>query len=264
MSRAISTPAPLRILYRDLTFYRRIWKANMVSAFLQPMLYLIGFGVGVGALVDRSAGSTDLLGGVSYFAFYATALLATTAMFTSSQEALWPTMDGFQWSEAYRAMVSTPLEPDDVVNSLTLYYSARAAVGAVGVAAVLALFDETRSWGLLLAIPAAVLTGAAFAVPLAAWTATRTTDNSFPAILRFAIIPMFLFSGAFFPIEQLPGWLQPVAWVTPLWHGVELCRGAVLGGLSATAATGHVAVLAAYVAVGWAACRMTFRRRLQP
>jgi lipooligosaccharide transport system permease protein len=259
-----ATPAPLRIIYRDVVFYRRIWKANAMSAFLQPILYLVGFGVGVGALVDRGTGSTELLGGASYFAFYATALLATTAMFTSSQEALWPTMDGFQWSESYRAMVATPLEPRDVAASLSLYYSARAAVGAVGVATVLALFDETRSWGLLAAIPAAILTGAAFAVPLAAWTATRTTDNSFPAILRFGIIPMFLFSGAFFPIEQLPSWLQLVALVTPLWHGVELCRGTVLGGLGAIEAVAHVAVLAAYVGAGWLACLVTFRRRLQP
>ena len=75
---------------------------------------------------------------------------------------------------------------------------------------------------------------------------------------------MFLFSGAFFPVEQLPGWLQPVAAVTPLYHGVELCRGAVLGGLSAGAALGHVAVLGLYVGGGLIACRITFRRRLQP
>ena len=102
----MNTPAPLRILNRDVTFYRRIWKANLVSALLQPILYLVGFGIGVGTLVDRGTGSVELPGGVSYFAFYASALIATTAMFTSSQEALWPTMDGFQWSNAYRAMVA--------------------------------------------------------------------------------------------------------------------------------------------------------------
>ena len=259
-----TTPAPLRIIYRDTVFYRRIWKANLVSSFLQPMLYLVGFGVGVGALVDQGAGPAELPGGVSYFAFYSTALLATTAMFTSSQEALWPTMDGFQWSEAYRAMVATPLTPGDVAASLTLYYGCRAAIGATGVAIVLSVFGETRSWGLIPAIAAAVLTGLAFAVPLSASTASRTTDNSFPAILRFGLIPMFLFSGAFFPIEQLPGWLQPLAWVTPLFHGVELCRGAVLGGLGAGAAASHVFVLGAYVVAGAVAGRITFDRRLRP
>ena len=260
----MSSPAALRVAYRDLVFYRRIWRSNLVAAFAQLMLYLLGIGMGVGALVDRGPGSAEVLGGVTYFAFYSSALLATTAMFTASQESLWATADGFQWSNAYRAMVSTPIAPRSVATGLLLYYAAKTAVGAVGVAMVLALFDDTRSWGLVAAVPAAVLTGLAVAVPLASWTSTRTTDSSFPAILRFGIIPMFLFGGAFYPIEQLPGWLQPVAWVTPLWHGVELCRGAILGGLSGAEAFLHVAVLSAFVTAGWVSCTVTFRRRLHP
>ena len=75
---------------------------------------------------------------------------------------------------------------------------------------------------------------------------------------------MFLFGGAFYPIEQLPDWLEPVAWVTPLWHGVELCRGAVLGGVGFGETLLHVVVLAAFAAGGWLACSITFRRRLFP
>ena len=258
------TPGPVRVWFREFTFYRRIWKANVLAAFLQPVLYLLGVGIGVGTLVDEGPGSTDVLGGVSYFAFYATALLATTAMFTASQEALWPTMDGFMWSHAYHAMVSTPIEPGEVATGLAMHHATRTAIGATGVAAVLAVFPDTRSWGLIPAIPVATLCGMAFALPLAAWTATRSRDISFPAILRFAIIPMFLFGGAFYPITQLPGWLQKVAWITPLWHGVELCRGLVLGGLEATDALAHLAVLVAFVVGGWAACQVTFRRRLRP
>jgi lipooligosaccharide transport system permease protein len=260
----MGTPAPLRVAYRDLVVYRGIWKANFAGSFIQPMLYLLGIGLGVGELVDRGPDSAELLGGVSYFGFYSSALLATTAMFTASQQALWPTMDGFQWSNAYRAMVSTPIEPRDVATGLTIYFAARAAVGAVGVAVVLALFDDTRSWGLIPAVLAAVLTALAFAVPIAAWTSTRTTGDSFTAIFRFGVMPMFLFSGAFYPIKQLPDWLEPVAWLTPLWHGVELCRGMVLGGLPGAETVGHVAALMAYVVIGWTVCTITFRRRLQP
>ena len=142
----MNTPAALRVAYRDLVFYRRIWRANFAAAFVQPMLYLLGIGIGVGKLVDRGPDSAELLGGVSYFAFYSSALLATTAMFTASQESMWPTADGFQWSNAYRAMVSTPIEPRDVATGLMLYFTARTAIGATGVATVLALFDDTRSW----------------------------------------------------------------------------------------------------------------------
>lgn len=258
----MSTPAAVRVWSRELTFSRRIWKSLALAALFQPLLYLLGVGVGVGALVDAGPGSGDILGGTSYFAFYATALFATTAMFTSAQESLWPTLDGFQWSEGYKAMVATPLSPDDVLAGVTLHHVFRTALTATGLAVVLLFFEETRTIGLLPAIAGAVLTGLAFALPITAWTARCTTDVTFPAILRFAIIPLFLFGGAFYPIEQLPGWLQPVAWVTPLWHGVELCRGSVLGGLTVSDSVLHVGVLAAYIGVGLRLSRRQFRRRL--
>lgn len=253
----------VRVWRRDWAFFGRVWKSYAVGSFVQPLLYLLGVGVGVGSLVDAGPAAGDLLGDTSYFAFYASALLATTVMFTSSQEALWPTMDGFLWSNAYRAMVATELEPHDVVDGLVLNHAMKATMGAGGVAVVLAAFDDTRSLGLVPAVPAAVLVALAFALPLTAWTATRTTDKSFPAILRFGIIPMFLFGGAFYPIEQLPDALEPVAWFTPLWHGVELCRGLVLGGLVADRALLHVGVLAAFAGAGYLAARRSFDRRLR-
>jgi lipooligosaccharide transport system permease protein len=259
----VSTLAPVRVFARDWVYFKRIWRAVLIGSVLQPMMYLLGVGLGVGALVDAGADSAELLGGVSYAAFYATAVIATTAMFVCGQEALWPTMDGFTWSNAYRSMIATPIEPRDVAFGLMLHYGLRALVSTTGVVVVLLMFDETRTLGLLAAIPVGVLTGWSFAMPFAAWTATRQTDSSFPGIIRFGIIPMFLFGGAFYPIEQLPGWLQPVAWFTPLWHGVELCRGVVLGGLGAAMAVVHVTALCVFVAGGLVACTITFERRLR-
>ena len=135
------------------------------------------------------------------------------------------------------------------------------AIAAGGVAVVLALFAETRSPGLLPAVAFAVLTGLAFGPPIAAWASTRQTDNAFVAVQRFVIVPMFLFAGAFYPVAQLPAWLRPLAYVTPLWHGVELCRGAVLGTLGLAEALVHLAVLAR-PAAGYLVCRRTFARRL--
>jgi lipooligosaccharide transport system permease protein len=240
-----------------------IWKSNLLGAVIQPLMYLLGVGVGVGALVDEGAGNVELLGGSSYLAFYAAAIVATASMFVGAQEALWPTMDGFSWSNAYRAATSTPLTPRDVVTGLMIHYAIRVAISASGVALVLTLFDETRGVGLVAAIPAGVLTGLSFSMPFAAWTATRTSDTSFPAIMRFGIIPMFLFGGAFYPVEQLPDWLEPVTWATPLWHGVELCRGAILGGLGAGRVVLHVGSLLAFVTAGYIASAITFERRLR-
>ena len=260
----MATPAAVRIAERELLLYRRIWRENVIGAFVQPFLYLIGVGVGVGSLVDDGGRSAELLGDVSYFSFYATALLATTTMFNTSQEALWPTMDGFRWSNAFRGMVGTPLEPRDLATAFLLTFGSRALITSSGVACVLALFPSTRSLGLLAGVPVAILCGLAFAMPIAAWTGSRDGDNTFPAIMRFVIMPMFLFGGAFYPIGQLPEALQVIAWITPLWHAIELSRGVVLGGLDLTTGLGHLGVLVAYIAAGWIACTLVFNRRLRP
>ncbi|MGI9608387.1 MAG: ABC transporter permease [Acidimicrobiales bacterium] len=260
----MSTPAALRVANREFVLYRRVWRQNVTGALVQPLLYLLGVGLGIGSLVDDGADSAELLGGASYFGFYATALLSTTAMFIAGQEALWQTMNGFHWDNAYRAMVATPIRPRDVATGMVLRFAGRAGVGSLGVAIVLLFFDETRSWGLFAAVPVGIMCGLAFAMPLAAWTSTRMTDNSFPAILRFVLTPMFLFGGAFYPIDQLPAVIRPVAWVTPLWHAIELCRGAILGGLGSGLAVLHLTVLVLYVVGGWWVCTITFRRRLWP
>lgn len=259
----MSWSAAWRVFERDLVFLRRIWVSVLLGSIVQPVMYLLGVGVGVGTLVDRGADSATTLGGLSYLAFYATALLATTPMFIAGQEALWPTLDGFKWNNAYRAMIATPVNPADVVVGQLLRFATRAFITVSGVAVVLSFFDDTRSWGLIAAIPFGVLTGLAFAMPFAAWTGSREGEASFPAIIRFGIVPMFLFAGAFYPIEQLPEVLRPIAWVTPLWHGVELCRGVVTGGLAVGRALIHVAVLLAYVAAGTAASMVTFDRALR-
>jgi lipooligosaccharide transport system permease protein len=259
----MSTPAAVRVWGSSVALYRQIWRSNLLGSLLQPLLYLLGMGVGVGSLVDSGPGSEDILGGVDYVSFLAPSLLATTAMIVVTQESMWPVMDGFTWGYAYRAMAATPLRARDIVHGVALWHATRGAIAAGGVAVVLALFPATRSWGLVPAVPFAVLTGMAFAGPITAWSASRRSgDQSFPAIMRFGIVPMFLFAGAFYPITQLPGWLQPVARLTPLYHGVELCRGAVLHTLGALDACVHVAVLAAFWGVGIALSTRTFTRRL--
>lgn len=260
----MSTPTTLRVWESELAVYRKVWKSHVLLAFVQPLLYLLGIGLGVGALIDVNTDSTAALGGISYFAYLAPALLATTAMISAGQASLWQVLDGFFWGNRYRAMAATPLTPGDIATGLMLWHATRTAIGVAGVAGVLALFAETRSWGLLVAVPVAVLTGLAFALPISAWSSTRYGGGSFPTIIRFGLLPMFLFGGAFFPIDELPGWLQPVAYVTPLWHGIELCRGVVIESSSPGNVVVHLLVLVTYVFAGWIACRLFFARRLRP
>lgn len=260
----MSTPASVRVWEGYFTYYRVHWKSNVFGAFVQPFLYLLGMGVGVGTLIDTRSGSAaaSSLGGLSYYEFLAPALLATTGMMLGTGEALWPVMSGFKWQRFFHAQAQTPLSTAQIVGGLTLWQATRAGIGVAGVGVVLALFPGTRRWGLLAAVPFGVLTALAFAGPLIAWAATRETERSFPNIMRFVITPLFLFGGAFYPVDELPDWLAPVAKLTPLWHGVELCRGAVHGTLTAAALAVHVAVLAGLVVLGMALSQRAFRTRL--
>jgi lipooligosaccharide transport system permease protein len=121
---------------------------------------------------------------------------------------------------------------------------------------LMVLFGAVESWAGVLALPAAVLTGLAFGTPMTAYAVTRESDQGFSAIFRFVVIPMFLFSGTFFPVTQLPVVLEWLAYLTPLWHGVALCRGLSLGTIGVWAALGHTAVL---VGVAIAGLLVSFR-----
>ncbi|MGH9098079.1 MAG: ABC transporter permease, partial [Acidimicrobiales bacterium] len=114
----------------------------------------------------------------------------------------------------------------------------------------------------ILALPAGVLTGLAFGAPMAAFAATREKDASFPTLYRLVVVPLFLFSGSFFPISQLPIVLQYVAYVTPLYHGVSLCRDLTLGTVHGWVDLGHACYLGIWATAGYWAGRRTFARRL--
>jgi lipooligosaccharide transport system permease protein len=107
-----------------------------------------------------------------------------------------------------------------------------------------------------------VLTGLAFAPVLMAWAVTRTGDTSFSVLMRFLMVPLFLFSGTFFPVTQIPAWLRPIAYLTPLWHGVELSRALSMGTVAPGAAAVHVGYLLVLAAAGFGLAHVTYRRRL--
>ncbi len=125
-------------------------------------------------------------------------------------------------------------------------------------------FGASRSPLLVLAIPVAVLTGLSFATPIMAFTATQRTPDRFAALFRFGITPLFLFSGTFYPIETLPTFLQPVAWLSPLWHGADACRQLMLGTVDRNPVLFviHLAVLVAITAIGALLAARTIEARL--
>ena len=250
----------LRVAEREARVWRRFWRSSALTLVLMPLMFLGAIGLGLGGLVDENTGS---VGGVDYLAFVAPGILAASAMQGAAGQSLWPVMGGMKWIRTFHGAAATPLRPGDVFGGWVLWIGAREAMNASIFVAVAALLGAVTSpWGVL-AVPAAALTGLAFAAPISAYSAVQASDLGFPVIMRVGILPLFLFSGTFFPVDQLPEWLQPVAWASPLWHGVELCRGATTGSLGIGAA-GHVAYLAAWIAVGcWFGVR-NFASRLAP
>jgi lipooligosaccharide transport system permease protein len=257
----MATPGAVRSFEYWAASYRRTWRGSVTASFLNPVLFLLAMGLGLGSLIDRSH-RTASLGGHHYVVFLAPGLLAATAMQIAGTESTYPVMAAVKWVRQYQAMLATPLRIVDVFLGHLLYVAARLAVAAVIFLAVMAAFGATASSWALLAVPGAILTGLAFAAPLMAWAVTMERDGSFAPVFRFVLIPMFLFSGTFFPVSQLPAAIQPVAYVTPLWHGVDLCRSVALGTATPGRTLGHVAVLAALTAAGVAAGTVTYRRKL--
>ncbi|MGD9703028.1 MAG: ABC transporter permease [Acidimicrobiia bacterium] len=250
------------VVEAKLLLFRRLWRANVLSSFGQPLFYLLAMGVGVGSLVNRNASSEQLLGGVPYVAFIAPGLLATTAMVVATVESTWPVLGGFKWERSYHAMSATPLDAVDIVLGHLAWIALRVAIACTAVALVMAIIPETRSTGLPLAILFAIVTAIAIAMPTAAYAATREGDGGFAAFQRFVVTPLLLFGGAFFPISQLPAWMRPITYATPLWHGVELCRQVSLHRLGVAAALGHLAYLALWIVGGTYMAIAMFRRRL--
>lgn len=255
----LSRPLWLRGLGYWAYQYKRTWRSSITTSFLYPVLYLAAMGVGLGSLVDKHA---HQVGGVPYLDFIAPGLLAATAMQIGANEAMYPVMGAIKWMRTYFAMLATPLRVVDVLRGHLGWIVVRLLLVSTIYLGVVAVFGVVRSPLAILALPAAVATGTAFAAPIAAFAATQDKDVGFTTIYRFGLIPLFLFSGTFFPVTQLPGWLQPVADVTPLYNGVALCRGLVLGTATLRPSIGHAAYLVALTALGYWLARGTFRRRL--
>jgi lipooligosaccharide transport system permease protein len=250
---------PLRAYEHWLAQYKRVWRGTVGTSLVNPLLYLAALGVGLGTIVDRSANAPA---GVPYLDFIAPGLLAAAAMQTAATESSWPVMGAIKWTRTYYAMTATPLTERDVLIGHQLFVVTRVLTASSAYLLVVALFGAVNSWLGLLAIPVAVVIGTAFSMPMAAYASSVEHDHSFPPIFRFLIVPMFLFSGTFFPVSQMPLVFELLAYVTPIWHGVELCRGLMLGTIDALPALGHLAYLLAWSVGGFLLARRSYRKRL--
>ena len=251
--------AVLMVMYSFWTWYRRGWRATLVSSVVQPVLFLLAFGVGFGSLV-RSGAAT---GGVPYLVYLAPGLLTMSAVQIGGFECTYPVMSGFKWQRVYWGMAASPITPGQVAVGHLCWVAARMLSSGAVYLVVIALVGGARGPGVLISLVVATLCGSSFAALTMAFAAgVEREGTAFASFFRFVLIPMTLFAGTFFPITQLPAWLRPVAWVTPLWHGTELARGAALGTLHWWPALGHLGYLLVLLGVGVALSRWRFTARL--
>ena len=251
-------PATVRIVETHAAAYRRVWKGSVITSFATPVLFLLAMGLGMGTLVDDSGG----VGGVSYLSFLAPGLLAATGMQVAATESAWRVHGAIKWQKTYHAALATPVGTGDLASGHLLWVAVRVFLAATVFALVMTLFGVATPGGAALAVVPTVLTGLAFAGPITAFSASLENDYYLAGLFRFGIVPMFLFSGTFFPVTQLPAWSMPVAFATPLWHGVQLARAASLGVDTYFALPVHVAYLLVWVIGGWALALWRFRVRL--
>jgi lipooligosaccharide transport system permease protein len=241
--------------------YRRTWRGSVISSFVVPLLYILAMGVLLGGFIKGDPAKLE--GATSYLSFVAPGMLAAQSMTTVFGEVTYPVMGMIKWNRSYFGMIATPLEVPDIVFAHLGFVVFRVGLVSAVFLAVMAPFGVFSSVpGVLVAFLVQLLIGLAFAVPLYALTAALRNESGFALVFRLGMIPMFLFSGAFFPVSNLDRWMEVVARFTPLWHGVDLTRMLVLGRVDAPLALVHVAYLGALALAGWLLATRLLHRRL--
>ncbi|MGH2706886.1 MAG: ABC transporter permease [Actinomycetota bacterium] len=212
-----------RLWARNAFIYRRTYKLNILPNFFEPLLYLMAMGFGLGAYLSR-------VNGVRYIDFIAPGLVAVSAMYGASFEVTWNCFFKMAERNVYDGCIATPLTIEDVALGEILWGATRALIYGVTFLATASLFGVVHSWWALAAPMAIGLVGLMFSVIGLTYTAVIQNMDFFAYYWTLFITPMFLFSGIFFPLDRLPGWVQSVAWFVPLHQAARLMRALILQG----------------------------------
>jgi lipooligosaccharide transport system permease protein len=237
------------------------WSIIMYSVG-HPVAYLFAMGVGLATLVDSQGGAA--FGGVGYVTFVAPALLVSAAVMTAANEFTFPVMDGFKWRRTYYGPHASPLTPQQIAAGHIMAVTLRFLLQSAVYFAAVALFGAAPGgWGWV-TILVATLAALSFGLPLMAYSASITEDKGqFALVMRFIVMPLFLFSGTFFPLDTLPPAVRWIGWISPIWHGTELGRVFSYGYQEAPLLTLlHAAVLAGLALLGWFLTRRRFAARM--
>jgi len=246
----------LPVWRRNLRVWRKLIWPSLLGHFGEPVLYLLAFGYGLGELIGQ------LDSGMPYIVFIASGIVCSSAMFTSSFEALYSAYTRMETQQTWAAMLGAPLSVDDIVLGEAIWAASKSllSAGAIGVVAVgLGILDLA---GMLLALPVVFLASLAFASMALIVTALSPSYDFFLYYFTLLLTPMLLLSGVFFPIEQLPTPVAALAYLLPLAHMVEVVRPLAVGAGLPPGALLHLLVPVLYVAGAFSVASYLFRRRL--
>lgn len=237
------------------------WHSVVGYALLTPLLYVLAMGVGLGSLVDANSGGID---GVPYLIFVAPGLLVATVVMSAGNELMYPVMDGFKWGRLYFGRAATAASPTQVAVGELVAVGVRMVGEAALFWVALILLDAVDPRWSWLMLPISALAGMALGSLIMAFSATLQDEGyQFSMIQRFVLTPMFLFAGTFYPLETMPGYLQWIGWISPMWHGTQLARAVSYGlELSPGQVAIHLGFLVIMLAVGATFATRMFVRRL--
>jgi lipooligosaccharide transport system permease protein len=215
----------LHMIERNLLVYKHGW-LMLFSGFFEPLFYLLSIGFGLGQLVGEVRGPGGEL--IPYALFVAPALLGTSAMNGAIAESTFNFFFKLNYDKTFASILTTPMSPADVSLGELVWALIRGGLYTLGFLGVMVVFGLAKSPLIILTLPAALLIGFAFAAVGMAATSFMRTWQDFD-LINLVILPMFLFSGTFFPIDTLPETVRTIVVLTPLWHGVDLLRGLTVG-----------------------------------
>jgi lipooligosaccharide transport system permease protein len=221
------TPLVWTVCYRNLVVFKKNWKSNLMFNFIEPVLYLVAMGYGLGSYVQN-------IEGMSYLQFVAPGLVASSAMWATAAECTYDSFVRLHYQRVYEAITATPVSVEELIAAEMFYGAFKSVLYGSVIIVVLCLLGLVASPWVLLAPPVLALAGLIFAELSMVWTSFAPRIETFNYFFTLLITPMFLFGGVFFPVEGLPAVVRSLSWLTPLYHSVALVRAFVLGAVSSS------------------------------
>ena len=239
---------------RNVLVWRKLAVASVLGNIADPLLYMLALGYGIGSLVGD-------VGGMSYVAFIGTGMVCQSAMFTASFEAMYSAFSRMHVQRTWEGIINAPIALDDVLLAEWLWTGTKAVVSTTAILAVLVALGYGHTWLALWVLPVGLLVGLTFGAAGLVMNALAPNYDFFTYFFTLVLTPMLLFSGVYFPVEQMPGWLATAAGFLPLKHAIDLARPLMLGRVPGNVAL-HVGVLLFYAVVAYYVALVLTRRRL--